>query len=167
MQLIQSEPELFPYSTWQATGIDPLNDPHSSSLSELTSLYFEGPDSYAAGIQGTNTLDRSLDAQSLALLSYSESDSITTLDQKLMDLMNRAVGRTREIGRIRSAVLGRPELSQAMNTTDDYNMVLLPVTGILHCELLLLVVQQAHVYVPVTMLSFDAQLHTPCSHTRL
>lgn len=131
MQLIESEPELFPYSTRLATGVDPENDPQSSSLAELTSLYFKGPGSYAAGIPGANPLDRALDDQSLALLSYSESDSVATVHQKLVEVMGKALGRTQEIASIHSAVLKRSEFTQAVNTTDKYNIVLSPSH---HCD---------------------------------
>lgn len=138
MQLLQSEPALFPYTTRLATGLDPLNDPHSSALTELEALYFAGPASYAAGIHGTNALDKSLDAHSLSLLSYSESDSVVAMGEKLVNLVSRAIGRTHEIERIQSAVLSRSEFSEPLhNGTADYNMVISPSPATASCTVYL------------------------------
>lgn len=127
VQVLQSEPELFPYTTRLATGLDPLNDPHSASLAELTAMYFVGHNSHASGIEGTNFVDSALDASSLSFLSYSQTDSTATMDQKLVSMMSRALGRTHEIAGIQHSVLSRPEFAAPLhNATAEYNMVLCP-----------------------------------------
>jgi hypothetical protein len=123
LQLLRTAPALFPYTSRLAKGLDPLMSPLNCSLPTLTMMYFIGPDSYAAGLHGSNVADMSIDAPSLVALAPVIGESPLSMDYKLVTLMSRATARRRELSQIWQTVLARKEVHDAANATQPYALV--------------------------------------------
>jgi hypothetical protein len=131
MQLLKTDPALFPYTAGKATGLDALNDPYSASLAELERLYVFGRDAYGPDRTSSNPADQALTAQELSKLAFTEADTLKDRNTKLGALVERAIARRSELARARSQMELSPEVQRVANLSSpllvEYNMVqLLP-----------------------------------------
>jgi hypothetical protein len=128
MQLLQTDPALFPYTAGNSVGLDALNRPYDASVAELVRLYFEGAASYSLNATSANLADAALSQRNIIELSGASNSSLVAQDMLVQALVSRAESRLGEIAAIRAETLQRQEVQRVailstQSSTRKYNLV--------------------------------------------
>lgn len=122
--MLVTEPELFPFTTRLSSGLDPINDPMQSSVTELASLYFRGSTVYSMGPLAFSAADASLSMHSLSTLGLARADNVSSVDAKIKAIAHRANTRRLELSEGWKITANRPEVIRArQQLAPVYNQV--------------------------------------------
>jgi hypothetical protein len=131
LQLLQTDPALFPYTAGKSVGLDALSKPYEASVAELVRLYFEGAASYRLNATSANPADAMLSQSAIFQLTGSSNSSLAAQDALVQELVARAMNRLAEIAAIRVETLQRPEVQRVVGVASGlsarkYNLVTCP-----------------------------------------
>lgn len=127
MQLLTTTPELFPFTTRLSSGQNASADPMSSSVQELSDLYFRGSEFYAMGSVALPAADAALDLHNLIVFAPRTTEPIGDMDSKIMALAARAQARMIEISNISNTTSRRSEVARAtQDEQPQFTLVGLP-----------------------------------------
>ena len=133
MQLLTTQPELFPYMTRLSPGQNALADPMKGSIQELRDLYYRGSAFYTMGSLALPPADAALDLHNLTIFGPSPTDDIGSTDSKILALAARAQARKAEMSAIWEMTLRRSEVIRAtQDLQPEFNLVSVPRVYMLH-----------------------------------